>query len=324
METGRGSGNRHEIDVAELKRRITLSEVVGRAVALRRSGASWTGLCPFHDDRRPSLVVSDGVGLWYCHACQEGGDVLSFVMRRTDCRFVEAVEWLLDFSGRTNRTDRAVVAPSDARRRRATLSSAAIAIWRSAKPVNGTLSERYLAARGIDGRAPGNLRHAQSCPAFVDVETGLGRHFRPAMIAACHDVDGSIMGIQRTFLDEPGRKARMRNPRLSLGQIRGGALRLGPESAEIMLTEGIEDALSLQRMFVGATVWATLGAGNLPHVALPSTVRSVILAGDADAAGRAAVAAAGEAFEASGRSVTAIWPKADCRDFNEEWIMLGA
>ena len=54
----------------------------------------------------------------------------------------------------------------------------------------------------------------------------------------------------------------MDSPKLSPGQIRGGCLRLGPEARNLMLVEGLEDSLSLQGMFVGATVWATPGAGT--------------------------------------------------------------
>lgn len=51
------------------------------AVELRRSGRTWTGQCPFHEDRTPSLSVSPEKGLWYCHACAVGGDSIGFVAR---------------------------------------------------------------------------------------------------------------------------------------------------------------------------------------------------------------------------------------------------
>lgn len=318
MRKAAGTKRGYEVDVAALKDRITLSEVVGRIVALKRSGSAWTGLCPFHKDHRPSLVVHDEVGLWYCHACAEGGDVVSFVMRRVGCRFVEALEWLADLDGRPPIPGRRTDLAEYGRRRRAVFAQAALDIWRTARPVHGTVAERYLASRGIVGSLPGSLRFAEA-PAWIDGDTGERKHFRPALIAACQDVDGQIVGIQRTFLTPAGRKAAMRSPRLSLGQIRGGALRLGPESPDVMLVEGIEDGLSLQRMFVGATVWATLGAGNLPHVELPAGVRRIILAGDNDDPGRAAVEASIVVFEAKGRQVAAIFPKGEARDFNDEW-----
>lgn len=134
-------------------------------------------------------------------------------------------------------------------------------------------------------------------------------------------MDGVITGIHRTFLTPAGAKARMDSPKLSLGQIRGGALRLGPVARDLMLVEGLEDGLSLQRMFVGATVWATLGAGNLPHVNLPADVRRIVLAGDNDEPGVAAVEAARVVYEVQGREVATLFPRAG-RDFNEEWLRL--
>jgi DNA primase len=67
-----------------------------RGVDLKRYGEdNLLGLCPFHDDREPSLVVSPAKNLWNClGACQQGGDVIAWVMRAEGCSFVEAVERL--------------------------------------------------------------------------------------------------------------------------------------------------------------------------------------------------------------------------------------
>ncbi len=59
--------------------------------SLKRQGRSWVGLCPFHDDSTPSFVLSPENGLFYCHACQAGGDVLTFLMRLKRLTFPEAL-----------------------------------------------------------------------------------------------------------------------------------------------------------------------------------------------------------------------------------------
>lgn len=180
-----------------------------------------------------------------------------------------------------------------------------------------------IVERRVKLRRSGNalLGLCPFAPVRIDPDTGAYGPKLPAMIAACQDVDGSIMGIQRTFLTRDGTKARMNNPRLSLGQIRGGALRLEPEAPTITLCEGIEDGLSLVRMFPGMSVWVALGAGNLPFVSLPPSVRRVVLAGDTDAPGQAAVAVARDAYEARRIEVETIFPRA-ATDFNEEWLTL--
>ena len=59
--------------------------------SLKRQGRSWVGLCPFHDDSTPSFVLSPENGLFYCHGCQAGGDVLTFLMRLKRLTFPEAL-----------------------------------------------------------------------------------------------------------------------------------------------------------------------------------------------------------------------------------------
>ena len=85
-----------EAEVARIKREVDLVEVVGRSgVKLSRRGEDLVGLCPFHDDREPSLVVSPAKNLWHClGACATGGSVIDWVMRAEGLGFREAVESL--------------------------------------------------------------------------------------------------------------------------------------------------------------------------------------------------------------------------------------
>src|SRR5882672_2423773 len=79
----------------ELRARVSLSEVVGRKVSLkRRSGAEYAGLCPFHNEKTPSFTVNDKKGFFYCFGCHEKGDVVGFVMKTEGLSFPEAVEKL--------------------------------------------------------------------------------------------------------------------------------------------------------------------------------------------------------------------------------------
>src|SRR5262249_34299971 len=79
----------------ELRARISLSDVIGRKVALkRRSGAEFAGLCPFHNEKTPSFTVNDKKGFFYCFGCHEKGDVVGFVMKTEGLSFPEAVEKL--------------------------------------------------------------------------------------------------------------------------------------------------------------------------------------------------------------------------------------
>jgi DNA primase len=79
----------------ELRARLSLSEVIGRKVSLKRkSGAEYAGLCPFHNEKTPSFTVNDKKGFFYCFGCHEKGDAVGFVMKTEGLSFPEAVEKL--------------------------------------------------------------------------------------------------------------------------------------------------------------------------------------------------------------------------------------
>jgi DNA primase len=79
----------------ELRARLSLSDVVGRKVSLkRRSGAEYAGLCPFHNEKTPSFTVNDKKGFYHCFGCGEHGDAVGFVMKTEGLSFPESVEKL--------------------------------------------------------------------------------------------------------------------------------------------------------------------------------------------------------------------------------------
>ncbi len=83
-------------EIHRLKREVSLERLVeAQGIELRRHGADRIGLCPFHDDRSPSLVVTPSKNLWHClGACQEGGSVIDWVMKLRGVSFRHAVEIL--------------------------------------------------------------------------------------------------------------------------------------------------------------------------------------------------------------------------------------
>ena len=81
--------------VEELKNQIDIVDVIGRVVQLKRSGANYKGLCPFHNEKTPSFVVSPQKQIFTCFGgCGASGDVVSFVRRYYNIDFNEAVEKL--------------------------------------------------------------------------------------------------------------------------------------------------------------------------------------------------------------------------------------
>ena len=80
--------------IRDLKSRVNIVDVVAGVVALRKAGASFKGLCPFHNEKTPSFHVSPDRGLYKCFGCGKGGDAISFVMETEHLGFTEAAETL--------------------------------------------------------------------------------------------------------------------------------------------------------------------------------------------------------------------------------------
>ena len=85
-----------EEEIQRLKREISVADLArARGVVLTKSGEDFIGLCPFHDDREPSMIITPSSNLWHClGACQAGGSVIDFVMRAHGVSFRHAVEVL--------------------------------------------------------------------------------------------------------------------------------------------------------------------------------------------------------------------------------------
>lgn len=317
LKRGDASPRREIIDVQRLKDSIRLSDVVSQHVKLRPSGRSRSGCCPFHDDRKPSLVVTDDVGLYYCHGCHASGDVIDFVRAIHRCGFLDAVRHI---SGTIPALS---VARNRERARKLDRAHLVMTVnyarfqWQDSVPIEGTPAERYLRRRGIKGPIPPTMRYGR-VPLWIDPRTGKKGPMNHALVAGCQDVNGRVTGIHKTLLRVDGQLAEVRSPKQSLGQIRGGAVRLGPEASEVIVCEGPEDGLTIHELLPSTSVWVALGTGNMPNMILPSGIKRVLVAGDNDPPGRAAVERACEAFRAQGKHAAAIFPGNAFGDFNDQ------
>ena len=84
----------------DIKARIDIVDLVSRYVPLKRAGRSYKACCPFHEERTPSFVVTPDRGSWYCFgACGEGGDIFSFIMKKENVDFRDALQILAKEAG---------------------------------------------------------------------------------------------------------------------------------------------------------------------------------------------------------------------------------
>ena len=290
-----------------------LPVIAARLVPLRQSGREWTARCPFHQDRSPSFTIYDGGRRFKCFGCGAGGDVLDFVQRAYGLNLPDAVRSL---SAGALPSQPLILLPklkpAELKNSEAEPIAEAQAIWDRASPAAGTLAEAYLRWRAIDPPYPAALR-------FAVLPYGNSGPL-PCLICAVRDLAGQLRGIQRIWLADDGRgKAAVPKPKLSLGRLRGGAIRLGDldGTGSVTVCEGPEDGLSLAAM-LGGPVWVAAGASFLPAMQFPPEVQSVLIGADNDPAGRDAADKAARAYAARGLAVRILRPLPGCKDFNDE------
>jgi DNA primase len=324
------SGKRRFADrfLAELRDRVPLGDVVGRHVRLVRQGRELVGLCPFHGERSPSFAVVEAKGFYHCFGCGAHGDALNFLMAIENLDFGGAVKIAATMAGMVageppeppsaSPAKPLRLSPAELEYQRRSEIEWARGVFGAGLPAIGTLVEVYLRWRGIEHPPPPSLRFA---PALFHRESG--RKF-PAMIGGIQNIVGRVVGVHRTFLRGDGAGKADLEPAKKVGGIAwGGAVRLTPPTAVMVIGEGIETTLSALASFYDAVhqatliegepaaFWAALSLGNIagsgvgeggphpsrpgkrlpspvpdptrPGLVLPDSVRRVILLADADA-----------------------------------------
>jgi DNA primase len=306
---------------AEVKSKLSVVEVVGESVALKKAGTTYKGLCPFHGEKTPSFVVTPVRESWHCFGCGLGGDIFSFVMQRDGVGFPEALRTLAQRAGveideRTKRED-----AHKARLRQVLDSSIAFyhAVLTSSK--TGATALEYLRGRGFTdatieahqlGWAPAGwdtmtrtLAAKRDIRAEELVEVGLasprtnGRggvydKFRARVLFPIRDQNGHAVGLGGRLLEGEGPK--YLNTAATVLFDKSRTLYLidkakGPirRSKQAIIVEGYTDALMAHQAGFDNVV-ASLGTALTPgQVALLTRyAERIVLAYDVDAAGQKA------------------------------------
>ncbi|MBI4064915.1 DNA primase [Candidatus Gottesmanbacteria bacterium] len=86
-------------DIDEVKSRLNIVDIIGSRVALKKAGRHFKALCPFHNEKTPSFIVSPERQSWHCFGCAKGGSVIDFVMEYEHVDFLEALETLAEKAG---------------------------------------------------------------------------------------------------------------------------------------------------------------------------------------------------------------------------------
>jgi DNA primase len=307
--------------VEEVVAAADMVEIVGGRTQLRKSGARWVGLCPFHSEKTPSFGLNPVEKLFYCHGCHKGGDLITFVRETETLDFAEAVEWLSQRTGTQLEYEETSPAQEAHRKRRDRLESLledaagfySRYLWDTGA---GESVRAYLRERGLSeevcrefrlGLSPGGDQVAVKARAkgYAQEElvaAGLvnrrgNDYFAGRLVFPLSNARGRVLGFgaRRLHEDDPIKAKYVNSPESELfrkSKVVYGLHRARAAIAkqdEAVVVEGYTDVLALHqrgRVTVVASMGTALTEEQLKE--LGHVTKRLSLCFDADAAGEAA------------------------------------
>lgn len=340
------SGKIPEKVIEDVSQRINALEIFGRYMQLRRQGSKYVALCPFHNEKTPSLSIDPDKGLWYCFGCKEGGSVFTFIMKMEGSSFYETVSSLAHEVGIEIDCSPEAQEADSRNKRGLDLLERAAAFYHDVlfNQVSGAKGRNYLAERGISrdtavkfrlgwapesgssllqilSRAGFTAQEACECGAAVNHDYGSRDLLRDRLVFPICDHQGRVIAFggrilgdgQPKYLNSPETAWYSKRRHLyALNLARGLIKREG----KVIITEGYFDAVSMHQAGFGMTV-ASLGTALTPEQAnlLHRYADNAILAYDADDAGEMAILKGSAILEDSGmRASTVIMPHGEDPD----------
>jgi DNA primase catalytic core len=308
--------------IDKLKREVDLVALVqSEGVKLKKRGANWVGLCPFHDEEVPSFTVNPKTNLFNCFGCDAGGNAITFVMKKRGLDFRAAYNELSSDAKTLPASKRAVKPKAPDRRtqvRRQKLLARVVAYYQrcfNEKPE----AREYLAGRGISDNAGLEAYNAGFCDGTlrsiapddakvvedmkaIGILTQNGRELLEGCVVFPLLQDKQPVGLYgRRFKDESdGGVSHLYSP-----GARRGLIHAASAAGTVVLCESVIDALTLCCHAISAVpCWGTQGM-TPEHVTLlrRSQVDAVVVAFDGDKAGQRGAEEAARLLRECGKQV---------------------
>lgn len=308
-------------DVDEVKSRTNIIDLIGAHVTLKKAGRHFKGLCPFHNEKTPSFIVSPERAIWKCFGCGKGGSAIDFVMEYERVDFVEALETLAEKAG--VKLERRMGDTPEAKLKERIYGANHLASeyyhFLLTKHAIGEKARGYLKTRGVTdktiktfslGYSPnswdGLLKYLKkkgydeqlldAAGLIVPSQRGGYDRFRGRIMFTLKDHRGNIVGFSGRLLDPEAKEAKYINtsetPVYSKSNVLFGldvTKAAIQKSGEAIVMEGEFDVISSFQAGIGNSVAIKGSALTEGHVhLLRRFAERLIFALDSDVAGDAA------------------------------------
>ena len=311
-------------DKERVRQATDFVQLVGETVDLRQRGNEFWGCCPFHGEKSPSFKVNPQTGLWHCFGCSDGGDVFSYVQKRENLEFPDAIRYLADRAGITLSEEKQYTKGPRKKRLFDCLAAADdffhLMLMRG-KGEDFAAARNYLAGRGFGGDvckrwnlgyAPGrgtlvaHLRelgftNKEMIAANLAVDRGgrISDWFYGRVMFPIHDERGRTIAFGGRILTKAENAPKYLNTRDTVVFNKGKHLFAYDRAKETIaatgvaiVCEGYTDVIAMHEAGFTNTVAALGTAFRLDHVKLleRQRVKKIICMFDGDAAGQRAAA----------------------------------
>jgi putative DNA primase/helicase len=275
------------------------ANTLAHSLAMKRSGRGWIGDCPYCGyPSGLSVNEEDGKTLVYCHSCQDSNAII--------CELQRLGLWMT-----SQGLPIPIISSRQVSKSKPDSIEKANKLWECSVSHRGTLVDSYLKYRGLASLDCPNIRF-------------LGEHWHsdakacfPVMLSAVRNIQGELTAVHRTYLRPDGAgKAPVAKAKMSLGSIKGSAIRLNEADSTLVIAEGIETALAFSQA-TGLPAWASISCGIMPDLMLPplAITPEIVIAADADPAGIRWARVAADRWVRQGRKVRIALPPEAGQDF---------
>ena len=299
--------------IDELKMQVNIVDVVGRVVDLKKSGANYKGLCPFHSEKTPSFMVNEEKQIFNCFGCGEKGDVIKFMESYHKIPFIEAVDMLCDEYG-IKKPERASSGPKIDYDHYYDINAKAARFFYNSLSTPGNRGLAYFKKRGLSketitkwglGYAPGTgtalvdyLRSEKVSDADMlklglanEGKNGLYDKYRDRCIFPIFNIQGKVIGFGGRAIEDIKPKY-INSSESDIFLKKNNLFGLNftkkdiADEDRVIIVEGYMDVISLYQAGV-TNVAASLGTALTENQARLMTryTKNVVLSYDSDGAG---------------------------------------